>query len=93
MRLDSSGAVVTVDDYSPRAAAELAGHVVSCLLGERSLAPLYGMPEPVLGQIAEEQVAAAVAVCEPEVTVTSAGVADAGESRVRIQVDVEWSQQ
>lgn len=93
MRLDSAGAIVTIGDYSARAAGEVAGHVVSCLTGERPLAPLYGMREAVLGDVSAEMVAAAVAVCEPEVTVTSSTVTPAGPGRVRIQVDVEWSQQ
>jgi hypothetical protein len=93
MRLDSAGAIVTIDDYAPRAAAEVAGHVVSCGIGERPLAPLYGMWEAALGDVSAEMVAAAVAVCEPEVTVTSSTITPAGHGRVRIQVDVEWSQQ
>lgn len=92
MRLDSAGAVVTVDDHAPRAAAEIAGHVVSCLQGERPLAPAYGAQEAALGGVAPDIVAGAIALCEPEVTVTSVVLSDAGPDRVRMQVDVEWSQ-
>lgn len=91
MRLDSAGAVVTVGDYAPRAAAEIAGHVVSCLQGERSLAPVYGAREATSGGVAPDVVAGAIAVCEPEIAVTSVIVSDAGPDRVRMQVDVEWS--
>jgi hypothetical protein len=93
MRRDSSGAIVTIDDHSPRAAAEIAGHVVSCLQGERPLAPVYGMPEAAMTAVSGEMVAAVVAVCEPELTVIAATVSDTGPDRVRVQVDVEWSQQ
>ena len=92
MRLDSAGNVVTIGDYTSRAAAEIAGHVVSCLQGERPLAPVYGAREAALGGIAPDIVAGAIAVCEPEITVTSVVVSDAGPDRVRLQVDVEWSQ-
>lgn len=92
MRLDSAGAVVTVEDDSPRAAAEIAGHVVSCLVGERPLAPGYGVPDPQSG-VNAEVIAAAITVCEPEVVATAVQVSAAGPGRVRVQVDVEWSQQ
>ncbi|MBI1377257.1 MAG: hypothetical protein GC157_07225 [Frankiales bacterium] len=92
MRLDSAGAIVTIDDHSARAAAEMAGHVVSCLVGERALAPLYGIHEPVPGRLSVDVIAGAIAVCEPEITATRIEVAPADGGRVRVQVDVEWSQ-
>lgn len=90
MRLDSAGAVVTIDDDSPRAAAEVAGHVVSCLVGERPLAPGYGIPDPASG-VSGEIVAAAITVCEPEVTATAVLITEADMRNVLVQVDVEWS--
>lgn len=92
MRLDSAGAIVTIDDHSARAAAELAGHVVSCRIGERPLAQLYGINEPVPGHVSTDVIAAALAVCEPEITATRVDVAPASAGRVRVHVDVEWSQ-
>lgn len=92
LRRDSAGAVVTVDDFAPRAAAEVAGHVVSCLLGERPLAPLYGMREAALAGVSPDMVAAAIGACEPELRVLGAEVSNAGPDRVRIQANVEWSQ-
>jgi len=47
---------------------------------------------PHSGGVAPDVVAGAIAVCEPEITVTSVVVSDAGPDRVRLQVDVEWSQ-
>lgn len=86
MRLDSAGHVVTVADGSARAAAELAGHVVSTMTGERPLGPDYGLPE-----VSADLVAGAIAWCEPEVRATSVDVVPAGPGRVGIRVDVEWS--
>lgn len=91
MRLDSAGAVVTIEDDSARAAAELAGHVISCLVGERALAPGYGVPDPATG-VNAEVLAAAITACEPEIEATAVQVVDAGAGTVRVQVDVEWSQ-
>lgn len=93
MRLDSAGAVVSIPDDSARAAAELAGHVVSCLLGERPLAPIYGVQEAAMSGVSATVVASAIALCEPEITVTAISVTDTAMDRVRVQVDVEWSQQ
>jgi hypothetical protein len=90
MRLDSAGAVVAIDDDSTRAAAEVAGHVVSCLVGERSLASGYGIPDPSSG-VSGEIVAAAITVCEPEVSATGVVITLADQANVRVQVDVEWS--
>lgn len=91
MRRDSAGAVVTVDDYSARAAAELAGHVVSTQRGESPLAPLYGIDDPAQGQVSAEAIAAAIAVCEPEVTAVSVTVAPVAGGRVSVRAEVEWS--
>lgn len=93
MRLDSAGAAVTIDDSSARAAAELAGHVLSCLRGERSLAPIYGMRDPAMGSVSATAIAGALAICEPEIAATSIALTETAMDRVRVQVDVEWSQQ
>lgn len=89
MRLDSAGAVVTMPDGSDRAAAELAGHVISCMAGERPLAPPYGMPDD---GINGERVAGVIALCEPEIEVVDVEVTDAGHGRVAVRVSVDWSE-
>jgi len=86
MRLDSTGAVVTMDDGSDRAAAEIAGHVVSTLTGERSLGPEYGLPE-----VSADLVAGAIDWCEPEIRATSVSVVPVSPGRAGIRVTVEWS--
>lgn len=92
LRLDSSGAIVTVDDNSPQAAAEIAAHVIATAHGERPLAPGYGLPDPVVQGVNPAAVSAAIALCEPDLTVGSVRVSDVDGTRVRISVDVEWSQ-
>ena len=87
------GGIVPLEQGFVHAAAEIAGHVVSCLQGERPLAPVYGAREATSGGVAPDVVAGAIAVCEPEITATSVVVSDAGPDRVRMQVDVEWSTQ
>lgn len=92
LRLDSSGGVITVDDYSARAAAEIAGHVIACRRGERPLAPSYGLPDPSVIGIDASVVAGAIASCEPEVRALQVSIDPASSDRSRVQVDVEWSQ-
>jgi hypothetical protein len=92
MRLDSAGAAVTIDDQSNRAAAELAGHVLACLRGERSLAPAYGITDASGVGISPSAVAGALAVCEPEITATAITLTTVGPDRIRVHVDVDWSQ-
>ena len=92
MRLDSSGAVVTIDDASPRAAAEMTGHVISCLKGERPLAPAYGVADASSSGVSQSSVAGAMAHCEPEVAATAISLTAVAGDRVRVHVDVEWSQ-
>lgn len=92
MRMDSIGNVVSIDSLSARAAAELAGHVISCQQGERALSPAYGVPDADLHGISADQVAGAVALCEPEISAVDVHLSPLGRDRVRIAVDVEWSQ-
>lgn len=92
MRLDSAGAVITIDDSSPRAAAELAGHVLACLRGERPLAPDYGVADSAGTGLSESSVAGALAVCEPELSPVAILLTQSTATSIRVQVDVEWSQ-
>lgn len=90
-RLDSAGNVVTIDAGSPRQAAELAGHVVACQVGERPLAPAYGLPDPSGQELDAAVVEAAVQLCEPDLTVTSASVSPPDATgRVTVAVNVVW---
>jgi hypothetical protein len=88
MRLDSMGAVVTIDDQSARAAAEVGAHVVACRTGERALAPPYGIPDPALHEVTRDDVAVAIATCEPELDLLAIYLR--GNGRQRVTVDVGW---
>jgi len=90
-RRDPSGALVTVPDLSERAAAELAGHVLSTRTGERALAPGYGLPDPAGEGVDASTVAAVVEDCEPELEVRAVEVRDTGPGRVEVAVDVAWA--
>lgn len=92
IRLDSAGAMVTIDDGSDRHAAELGGVVIATGVAERSLAPEYGMPDPTASGVSGDLVAAAITRCEPELAVTSTTVAASGNDSTTVQVSVIWAE-
>lgn len=92
MRFDSAGSIATIDDTSARAAGEIATHVISCAQGERPLAPGYGLSNPLTDGINALLVAAAIDTCEDEIAITGMTVTNLPAGRVRVHVDVEWSQ-
>lgn len=93
LRLDSAGQLATIDDASSRAAAELAGQVLSTSRGERPLAPSYGMTDPLTVGVDAGGAEAAIALSEPELAVRRVDVQQSGASSVTVTVDVEWSAQ
>jgi hypothetical protein len=92
MRLDSVGSVVSLDDASTRAAAELGAHVLACLQGERSLSPVYGLRDPAQDGISADVVAGAIAICEPELEVLSIRLSQPASGLVRVEAEVKWSE-
>lgn len=91
LQLDPSGALATIPDTSTEAATQLARAVLSIKQGECCLAPGYGLPDPLADGIDALTVAAAVAICEPDVEVTAVTVSDAGDGTIAIDIDVAWS--
>ena len=89
-RLDSSGAIVTIDDASDRYAAQLAGVVAATTVGERPLAPTYGLLDPTATPLSLSVIAATISNCEPDVTVTysSSSIAD---TSAQVRLGVTWA--
>lgn len=91
LRLDGSGAVVTIDDGSDRQAAELAGVVTATGAGERGLAPEYGLADPTATGVSQDTIAAAIARCEPELIVAAATVTGT-DTTATVQMSVAWAE-
>ena len=89
-RLDSSGAVVTIPDETERYAAQLAGVVAATTVGERPLAPTYGMLDPTATPLSLSVIAATINNCEPDVTVTYSSSSLAGTS-AQVRLGVTWA--
>ena len=89
-RLDSNGAVITVADDHERYAAQLAGSVAATTVGERALAPLYGMLDPTATPLSLSVIAATINNCEPDVTVTYSSSSITGAS-ADVRLGVTWA--
>ena len=90
LRLDGAGSMVTIEQGSPRHAAELAGAVVSTIAGERGLSPRYGIPDPVGTFPSPDLFAGAIAYCEPDLNVISLEFDVTPAGRVSVRADVGW---
>ena len=88
-RFDPAGAVVTVDQAAPRAAAELAAAVLSTQAGERGLAPEWGMPDPVGRSLSTQMIGSVIEYCEPDLVVVDVEVE--GYDTVQCRVNVQWT--
>lgn len=91
-RLAGDGAVATVDAASAQACAQLAGHVLACQQGERSLSPLFGLPDMTgYGEVPADVVQVTLGMCAPELLVGEIDVADSEDGTVTIAVSVDWA--
>lgn len=89
LRLDGSGSIATVDQGSVRHAQELGIAIVSTFIGERPLAPDFGIFDPVAVGTSEGEIRAAVDLCEPDLTVTGVEITRRGDHQ-RVDVTVQW---
>jgi hypothetical protein len=90
-RLDAAGAANVVAQGTNRHAVEVARHVVSCRVGERPLAPEWGLADPLADGVDEPDIYAAVDLCEPDVTLTSVLLRSNGDGGLDIIIDAIWS--
>jgi len=90
LRLDGDGAFTTVEQGSDRQAQQLAIGIVSTFLGERPLAPDFGIFDPVAVGVSRAEVVAAIDLAEPDLTVVDVTVADTQDLTQRVAVTVAW---
>jgi hypothetical protein len=89
-RLDSSGRVATVEQWSGAQRDQLVLAIVSTCRGERTLAPVFGIADPVGRVLGADEVRAAVELCEPDIRVTGVEVTGPTGSRVGVKVSTVW---
>jgi hypothetical protein len=90
-RIDSNGSAVTLEQGSARHAAETCGHIVSCEAGERPLAPLWGLMDPVGTRINPDEIRATIGYAEPALVVARVEVAESNDNTVAVDIDVDWA--
>ena len=90
-RLDGNGSAVTVEQGSARHAAEACGHIVSCEAGERALAPLWGLMDPVGTRINADEIRAVIGYAEPALAVARVEVSEFNDGTVSVDIDVDWA--
>jgi hypothetical protein len=90
-RLDAAGSAVTVEQGSPRHAAEMCGHVVACVAGERPLAPLWGLLDPSGTAVTADEITATVTYCEPGLLVDRCEVTIDADGTCQIDIDVDFA--
>lgn len=89
-RLDGSGAFATVTQGGAAQAQQIGVAVVSTTLGERDLAPDFGIFDPVGVGVSRAEVVAAMAICEPDLDVLDVTTSQTGD-RQAVSVTVAWA--
>lgn len=91
LRLDNDGAIATVEQWSLQQASQVALGIVSTPLGERLLAPDFGLPDPIGVGISQDTIVAAMDLCEPDLEVDEADVRDIGvDGTQEVRMTVFW---
>lgn len=90
LRIDPDGSFTTVEQGSARQAQQVAIAIVSTSLTERPLAPDFGIFDPVAQGITRAEIAAAVDLCEPDLTVVDVAIDGPANSRQSVAVTVAW---
>ncbi len=90
-RLDAAGSAITIKQGTERHALEIARHIIACRIGERNLAPEWGISDPLADGIDEGDVLAAVDLCDPDIAVTNVSITPRPDDEgVDITVDAVW---
>ena len=89
-KLDADGAVATVEQWSANQAQQVGVAIVSTRIGERPLAPLFGITDPIIAGVEYDQIAAAVDLCEPDLELVDATIDGPTNSRQVVALTVAW---
>ena len=91
LRLDGNGSFAVVEQGGPPQAQQLALAIHSTFTQERPLAPDFGIVDPVGTGLTAGEVRAAVALCEPDLTVLDVTITGPTDHRQRVVVTVAWA--
>lgn len=93
LRVDAGGRIATVEQDTDAEAVHTALLIVSTIAGERVLAPMIGIPDPVgtTGGLDESTLRALIHLAEPEIELASAQISSDGAGRQQIDMAVTWA--
>ena len=90
-RLDSAGGAAIIRQGTKRHAIEVVRHVVSCRVGERPLAPEWGLADPLADGVDDADIEAAIALCEPDIAVSGVTITEDPKTQtLDIVIDAAW---
>lgn len=89
-RLDSAGSAAIIPQGGKRHAVEVVRHIVSCRVGERSLAPVWGLADPLADGVDEADIRAAIDLCEPDIVVSGVTLTQSTTQDLDIVIDAAW---
>ena len=89
-RLDSAGSAAVIAQGGARHAIEIVRHIVSCRVGERPLAPVWGIADPLADGVDEAAIRAAIDLCEPDIVVSGVTLTPSGSNILDIVIDAAW---
>lgn len=89
-RLDSAGSAAIIPQGGKRHAVEVVRHIVSCRIGERPLAPVWGLADPLADGVDEADIRAAIDLCEPDIVVSGVTLTQSTTQDLDIVIDAAW---
>ena len=89
-RLDSAGSAAIIPQGTKRHAIEVVRHIVSCRVGERPLAPVWGISDPLADGVDEADIRAAIDLCEPDIVVSGVTLTQSTTQDLDIVIDAAW---
>ena len=91
LRLDGSGNIATVEQWSDQQAQQVGLAIAATTIGERPLAALFGITDPIgTAGVEYDALAAAVDVCEPDLELVDATFGGPTDGRQAITMTVAW---
>lgn len=94
LRLDGSGSIATVEQWSVAEAAQCALAVVATVVGERPMAPQFGIPDPAGVGVDADTLSASIGISEPDLVVTEVDIIGPGaDGRQTVTMQVAWDEE
>ena len=93
LRLDGSGSFATVVQGSTQHAGQCAAAVCSTIIGERTLAPQFGVTDPIGVGVNPDELAAALSICEPDIDLIGVEIDTGPGNQQTVTVTVAWNEE